>query len=193
MPYYEYLEFLCKSHLSVSMSVDEGFSAGWTEQVSTGNPVIFPNKDWVHELFGGDYPFVYNDKTQLMALIKYIYKHYEVARNMVQFFAQQMVDDYDLGKVAQDYLVELEKSLDNTYSDFREWDKKWLRVLGEMPEEFTFEKFIRTAEKMTGASFGTYVILIGAYRNVYFWLKEHAESVLGKENTFRKVLKILGE
>ena len=45
LPYSKYLELLGKSHMFVSMSMDENFSFGWAEQICTGNPILFPKQN----------------------------------------------------------------------------------------------------------------------------------------------------
>ena len=186
LPYWEYVELLYRSHLSLSMSVDEGFATGWLEQVLTGNPVIFPAKDWSRELIGVDYPFRYKNVDEIFALIKWIKQNYPKAREQVQSFAQRVIDKYDIGVTAEKYLQALSDQIAGSYVEFDDWVPKFLKVVGELPDEFSFEQFIAKAEEMYKATFGTYVILIGAYRNIYMVLRNHTDLILGKPNHFRK-------
>lgn len=186
LPYMEYLKLLCQCHVMVSMSDDEGFSFGWSEQICTGNPVLFPDKEWVYEhIPDRKYPWIYRTKVELLALLTFIEKNYDKAREMSAPHVSKFIEQHDISVAAAVYRERLNGLIEGSYMTFREWHEKFLAVLGDMPDTFTMEEFTRQAYLKHGAQFGNYVVIIGAHRNVHRWLIENASHVVG-ENKYKK-------
>jgi len=173
--YAEYLEFLCKCHVSVSMSREEGFSFGLLEQMCTGNPVLLPDTWWAWDLAGSkDYPFLYKNKKELYALLTWVLRNYADARTRMVEHTERIVEQHDVSVAAAEMLG----VVDGTFVEFGEWDEKFHAVLAETPPLFSLLEFCNIAAKMyPGTAFGTYLIVIGAYRNIYHWLRSNAVEV----------------
>lgn len=188
LPYDEYLKLLCQCHVMVSMSDDEGFSFGWSEQLCTGNPVLFPDKDWVFEhVRDRQYPWIYRNKLELLAMLRWIEVNYEEARAKSAPYVEHFIANHDIKVSSKAYMERLQSTLPGTWMEFREWHEKFLDVLtNDMPDEFTMEEFTKVAGKKYKAQFGNYVVIIGAHRNLHRWLIANAGHVVG-QNKYKKV------
>jgi glycosyltransferase involved in cell wall biosynthesis len=190
--YEDYVDLISRSHVAVSMSIDEGFSCGWSENICTGNPVLLPKKSWSSCLVGdADYPFFYRSPVELIALLKWIYDNYEESRDKMRKYADYFVDHHDISVAAEGVINRISDAVDGTWRAFEKWDKKFTVALGEMPEEFTFSEFIEYCEKKYKAKFGlftpAYIATIGAYRNIYVWLCHKAKDLYSADMKFRRV------
>ena len=186
LPYMDYLKLMNQCHVSVSMSEDEGFSFGLSEQFCTGNPLLLPNLSWAYALVGKDYPFFYSSQSELLALLKYCFENYDEARKMVAPIVADFVEEHDIGVAAAGYLAIMNEDIAGSWTPFREWDDKFTAVVAELPEQFTLKEFADLAAKKYDAGFGNYVILIGAHRNLHRWLVENADPVIGSANLYKK-------
>ena len=132
------------------------------------------------------YPFMYSNLEELYAIIKWIKKNYEKAQEKMRPFTEKFIADHDISKAAQGYREVMEKSCADTWMPFKEWNDKFRRVLIDLPIEFTFDEFVKRANTKYKAQFGNYVVMIGAYRNLYRWLCDHVDPVVGSSDTFRQ-------
>jgi glycosyltransferase involved in cell wall biosynthesis len=191
LPYPEYVEMLNRCHVSVSMSDEEGFAAGWAEQICTGNPVLLPDKPWAHALTytGGDsYPFLYKSKTELLALIKWCQQNYGKARVMMLPFSEYFVKNHDIAAVASDILKVVDRACEGTYDGFHHWKIRLAAIIREMPfQTFTISDLIEAAGKQ-GIILGSEVkeYSLGSARNVYRWLCSHYTMMYGLDTAFKK-------
>lgn len=187
--YEGYLKLISKSHVAVSMSLDEGFSLGWSEHLCTGNPVLLPDRDWAVEMVGKDYPYLYSTEMELLAMLKWVYSNYDEARYKVSDFSDRYVRDNDTSVSSKEILDLVQSNFGGTWMNFDSWDSKWRATLDKMPEEFLFADFLSVAAKDYGASFGLFtpphLARVGAYRNIYMWLCNNAEALHKPEMTFR--------
>jgi hypothetical protein len=188
LPYNEYIETLCRSHVSVCTSVNEGYSFGWTEQVCTGNPIFFPDKEWVHSLVPG-YPLIYENFQQLKSMLISVQRKYEEVRNHIADYVGKFVEKNDYSYCAGQILARMDKGMEKSFMPYVGWDSKWSSVLDGMDGEFHFDKFIQEAARTYKATFGNPLMFISSYRNIYKWLIDHCEVVKCKEMVFRKASK----
>ena len=189
--YEDYVDLISRSHVAVSMSLDEGFSFGWSEHICTGNPVLLPNKSWALGLVDDKYPYLYNSEVELIAMLKWVYDNYEEAREKMSKYADYFVSTHDIQTAADDILSRVSDTMGESWAKLSLWDSKFSEALESMPESFTFSYFIDFCEKKYKASFGlftpAYLAAIGSYRNIYKWLRDNAEIVLSEDMTFRRV------
>lgn len=190
--YEDYVDLISRSHVAVSMSIDEGFSCGWSENICTGNPVLLPKKSWAAGLVEDkEYPFFYRNSAELIALLKWIYDNYDESRDKMRKHAEYFVKHHDISVAAEGVISGISDTVGGTWRAFEKWDSKFAVALGEMPEEFTFSEFIEYCEKKYKAKFGlftpAYIAMIGAYRNIYMWLCSRAKDLNSVDMKFRRV------
>lgn len=178
LPRNEYVDTLLRSHISVSMSVEEGFAFGWAEQIATGHPVLFPDKPWARGLMpAAQYEkCFYKNESQLLALIKYVQSNYEEFCAEIAPAVKWFVKEHDLPHAAQQYREHMWDKTTGTYEVFKDWHPRLLRVLDDMPNEFSMMEFKTRAAK-DGLLFGQMLrqlSTMSSYRNLWFWLRENA-------------------
>jgi glycosyltransferase involved in cell wall biosynthesis len=184
--YEDYITLMSKCHVSVSMSRDEGFSMGLSEQRCTGNPVLLPDKDWAKELVPRDYPYIYKSPTEMLAMLRYCYANYAEARSKIATTVEEFIAEHDIEVAAAGYLQIVTAEVAGTWMPFREWDPKFRDTLTVLPEQFTLDEFAKAAGKRHKAQFGNYVVIIGAHRNLHRWLVANTDVVLGETNLYKQ-------
>jgi len=188
LPYDGYVELLCRSWMSASMSIEEGFSFGFAEQVATGNPVFFPDKAWARTLVGDDWPYFYSSEAELVAMILWALDHYKEARERVQSLSEAFVEEHDISKAAADIMSEVEADVEKSHDVLGDFDRQYAQYLKEMPQRFTLRQFGKKLQSK-GLAMGGWVITytrLSNWRNLYYWLRTKAELVQAKEPTFER-------
>lgn len=190
--YADYLDLISKSHAAVSMSIDEGFSFGWGEHICTGNPVIFPDKDWATSLVGDvKYPYLYRSNVELIAMLKWVCDNYDKAQSKMRKYSKDFVANHDVVTAANDILTRVKETHVGTWNTLAKWAGKFSEALEDMPERFKFHDFVSHCEKKYGATFGlftpTALAVIGAYRNIYKWLCENAVKQISPDMEFTRL------
>lgn len=186
LPYVEYIETLCKSHASVCTSSNEGYSFGWSEQVCTGNPILFPDREWVHSLFP-KYPLIYKNDSQLRTLLITLQRKYQEIRSSIEDYVCDFIEKNDFSVCGKKILNRMDENVKGSFMPYLDWNDKWEKILSDMEPEFHFRDFIFMASSQYKATFGSFLMLISSYRNIYRWLVDHCEVVKCKEMVFRKV------
>lgn len=189
LPYKDYLEMLASCHIGMSASHEEGFAVGWAEQVATGNPILFPKRDWVDALVGSDYPFIYKSADDGYALLCWVLKNYEQAVEMMQPIKSRFIAMHDVSVAADDIFGKIISLIPQSYAVFDEFRAKLDETFTEdMPNSFTLRHFISTVAKKHKVTVGSYLrgISISAYRNFYYYLSGKCNASIEVEQLFFK-------
>ena len=187
-----YVDLISRSHVAVSMSVDEGFAAGWAEHICTGYPVVLPNKDWAISLVGdSDYPYLYSSEIELIAMLRWIVDNYDEAKSKMTKYVEYFVQRHDVKIASQEILNLVKDTHGGTWMVYDSWETKWRATLDQMPDTFLFEEFLDVARKDYGAKYGTfhpaYLKIVRAYRNIYKWLFQNTKVLHDSEMRFQRV------
>jgi len=190
LPRQEYLDTLSRIHLSVSMSIEEGFAFGWSEQIATGNPVLFPDRAWARSLMPKkEYEkCFYKDDKHLLALIEYMRQNYDEIRKEIAPAVEWFVNEHDLPHAAQQYRDHMWEHTKHTFEAYKDWIPRLEEALDGMPNEFTMKEFMQLAHKL-GCRFGQLIrqhSATSAFRNAWMWLREHADPQMTQEMVFKK-------
>jgi glycosyltransferase involved in cell wall biosynthesis len=189
LPYEGYVELLCKSHLFLSCSVDEGFSFGWSEKIATGNPVILPEKTWAIELVGKEYPFMYSSRSEMLKMLEYCYHNYNAAQEMVKPFSEKYVEKHDIEYALTRILSYASKSIEGSYGTFKDWEPRLREVLDELPSTFSLSEFVKAAKVLENMEFDAALPQYGITsnrRNLVFWLRKFCDELVTSKHLFRK-------
>jgi glycosyltransferase involved in cell wall biosynthesis len=190
LPRKEYVEALGAPHVSISLSNEEGFTLGFSEQIATGNPVLLPDRPWSRTLMPyPEYQFLFHkNEKELYGLLMYVKQNYEEVRARIKPAVDRFVEEHDVFNVAKTMRAFVEKNVENTYEVFKDWAPRLKGYLECLPDEFTMDDFIKVANA-DGMAFGCFyrqVNILATYRNLFFWLKENTKVMHTKEMRFKK-------
>lgn len=190
LPRQEYVDTLCRSHIAVSDSIQEGLSAGWAEQIATGNPVLLPRRKWAKGLMPhSEYDICFHSGgNELVALMAYVKDNYEKVRAVIRPAVDKFVAVHDLPVAARGCADVITSTVDGTFETFSNWAGRMRKVLTTMSESFTLEEFAKACGKV-GMPFGLgfrQLSALNTYRNLYFWLKQNAKLLPTLETRFEK-------
>lgn len=158
LPRKNYLEKLASCHVSMSNSLEEGFTVGIVEQIYAGLVVLLPRRDWAVSLLGDAaryYPFFYDGGHEnAYTMLKYVYENYEEARTRMMSVKQYIRKNYDFSIVSQktfdvmeNYVLNLRRRVKRTES--KEFRKLVDRVLALTPEQVSFSQFMEKIKDYT--------------------------------------------
>jgi glycosyltransferase involved in cell wall biosynthesis len=105
LPRNQYLEKLASCHVSMSNSIEEGFTVGIIEQIYAGLVVLLPDREWARSLLGDaarDYPFFYSGGHEdAYVALKYVFENYDEARAKMEPTRQYIREHYDFSIVSK--------------------------------------------------------------------------------------------
>jgi len=190
LPRPQYVDMLCRSHVAVSDSLEEGLSFGWAEQIATGNPVLLPRRPWAKGLMPhAEYDVCFHDGgRELLALMAYIHKNYDAVRAQIRPAVDKFIGFHDLPIAARGCADVIESATAGTFEGFKNWDGRLQECLQGMPDSFTLAEFVKACDK-AGMTFGILLRQLSAlntYRNLYCWLKQYAKPQHSIEMRFQK-------
>ena len=176
LPRKEYLDKIIRAHVSVSMSMEEGFAIGWAEQIATGKPVLLPDRAWARTLMPhNEYTLFYKTENELYALLEYVKQQYDAVVDKIQPAVKKFIEQHDIRGAADDIVRYIEKHLVGTYVVFGGMSRQLRDILKKMPDTFTLTEFVKLANQ-SGMIFGSgyrQVNSLATYRSLYFWLKNN--------------------
>jgi glycosyltransferase involved in cell wall biosynthesis len=158
LPRKEYLEKLVSCHVSMSNSIEEGFTVGLVEQIYAGLVVLLPRRDWAEGLLGGaakSYPFFYDGSHEAAYVaLKWVFENYDTARAQMEETRRYIRENYDFSIVSrrtfdviERYVLELQKRVKRTESE--EFRKLIDRVIEISGKEISFERFMEKVKSYT--------------------------------------------
>lgn len=168
LPRDTYLKKLASCHVSMSNSIEEGFTVGIIEQIYSGLVVILPRKDWVEGLLGGaydDYPFLYDGShTAAYAMLKAVFENYPEARAKMEPTRKYIRENYDTVVVSQRTFDIMESYVQNLRKRVKRSESEGFRTLVDrvieiMPKEIGFTEFVEKIKQYTAGD------VSGAERN----------------------------
>lgn len=147
----EFLRRAAGCHAFVNASTNEGFSVGIVEQLYIGLVGIMPNRPWVKGLLMehyDKYPFIFNDRAEMLAKLKWVYENYEEAKESLAPI-QKMIGERYSRRIASektyDFMIEcIEKQSGmNVKRIGRDTKKLMEKTLLLMPPIFSLPQFCK--------------------------------------------------
>jgi glycosyltransferase involved in cell wall biosynthesis len=150
LPRDEYLKKLVSCHVSMSNSIEEGFTVGIVEQIYAGLVVILPKRDWVKGLLGEAYkiyPFIYNGGSEeAYVVLKYVFENYGECVEKMKPIREYIKKNYNISVVSrrtfeiiENYIKELRKRV--VRSESKEIRELIDRVVNLFPNGISFKEF----------------------------------------------------
>lgn len=158
LPRKEYLSKLASCHVSMSNSLEEGFTVGVIEQIQAGLVVLLPKRDWAVSLLGEaarHYPFFYNGgHEEAYGMLKYVYENYDAARAQMEPVRQYIRRNYDFSMVSQRTFDVIENYVQNLRKRVKRAESKEFkvlvdRVLAISGEQVSFSAFMEKIKEYT--------------------------------------------
>lgn len=156
----EFLRLCASSHVWISASLHEGFSIGHAEMAYTGVPGIVPRRPWSIEIFGEDYPLMYdaNKFEEAATLLRWVYENYEEALEIARQTRERIKKLFDKKLFAKRVLELMEKIVVENekhklaLTDKSEFGKTVLEILEmfeiEGKEEFTIYEVVQKLKQL---------------------------------------------
>ena len=154
---HEFLEVNAKeNHVFIVHSPWEDFSMTTVEQLGLGLIGILPNLPWARYLVGDDYPFLFDDNNEALAMLKFCADDYQKAFDMsVPRTIQRIKDMFDMRALSENvYNVLYEAMSEDTHETLfpmfgYEVSKK---VIAALPDPFTMDNFFTLYKEVTDYS-----------------------------------------
>ena len=133
LPRETYLSRLVSCHVSMSNSIEEGFTVGIIEQIYAGLVVLLPDREWARSLLGSaaaDYPFFYNGGHQeAYVALKYVFENYDEARAKMEPTRQYIKEHYDFSIVSKQTFGVIEKYIEELHHRVKRSESKEFKTL----------------------------------------------------------------
>jgi glycosyltransferase involved in cell wall biosynthesis len=158
LPRKEYLSRLTSCHVSMSNSLEEGFTVGIVEQIYAGLVVLLPRREWATSLLGDaakHYPFFYSGgHEEAYTVLKYVYENYEEARAQMEPVREYIRKNYDFSIVSQKTFDVMESFVLNLRRRVRRTESKEFRrlvdrVLDLNVDQVSFSQFMEKIKEYT--------------------------------------------
>lgn len=148
-PKTEFLKRAAKAHVFVNASTNEGFSVGVVEQLYLGLIGVMPARPWVKGLLMEHYekyPFIWNDRAEMLAKLKWVYENYEEAKQALKPIQEMIKERYSRKEASHktyDYIKACVETQDvgNLHRIGKETGKLMEKTLLLMPKVFSLPAF----------------------------------------------------
>lgn len=147
----EFLGRAATAHAFVNASTNEGFSVGIVEQLYLGLVGVLPARPWVRGLLMehyDSYPFIFNDRTEMAAKLRWIHDNYAEAQEALRPIQAMIRERYSRKEASHktwDFIVDVVEKQAGTVHERIGGDTR--KLFGAttllMPPKFSLQQFCK--------------------------------------------------